>query len=137
MYHLRRGRSAYGADPAQQVTAKANVWVPNRSSASLTCGIAGRWSSGMIAARGGSTVVSDLPAAHGLAGLLARSSRSKSVEILMLRHEVAVLRRQVSRPRLSGADRAVFAALTGLLSMPADCIGSSRRTRSCGGTATW
>ena len=45
-------------------------------------------------------------------GLLARSSRSKNVEILVLGYEVTVLRRQIRRPQLSWADRAVFGALT-------------------------
>lgn len=54
-----------------------------------------------------------------LAGWLVlpgRSQRSKEVEILVLRHQLAVLRRQVARPRPSWADRALISGLSRLLS---------------------
>jgi hypothetical protein len=67
----------------------------------------------------------------GWAVLRARSDNSKEIEILVLRHQLAVLRRRTSRPRLSRADRALITALTrplptarrlGLLATPATIL---------------
>ena len=62
--------------------------------------------------------------------LLARSDTSKDIEILVLRHEVAVPRRQVARPKLDWADRAVIAALSRLNSSAS--VTASAREPSAG-----
>ena len=53
-----------------------------------------------------------------LARLTVRSGRSKDLEIIVLRHQLGVLRRQVDRPELTDADRSLLGAIAAALPRP-------------------
>jgi len=69
-------------------------------------------------ARDGRDALSDVRAPGRWVALLARSSAAKDAEPLVLRQEVAVLRRQHPRPRLDWAVRVILTVLARLLPRP-------------------
>jgi hypothetical protein len=66
-----------------------------------------------------------------------RSTDAKEVEILVLRHQLAILRRQHPRPRLQPKDRALLAALSRLLPRPRWSIFIVLPRPCFDGTAAW
>jgi putative transposase len=67
--------------------------------------------------------------------LLGRSDGSKELEIVLMRHELAILRRQARRPQLTARDRLVLAALSRVLPrVGRGTCSSSHRRRCCAGT---
>ena len=70
-----------------------------------------------------------------LVRLAVRSRRSKDLEIIVLRHQLGVLRRQVDRPELTDADRSLLAAIAAALPRPSRAGWLVTPTHCCAGTA--
>src|ERR1039457_3001792 len=93
-----------------------NLWVPRRPSAAATRTLRATVPGGGCLLMVLSFLYVAFVRVVQLVRLSCRAQDDLAIEIVMLRHEVAVLRRQVDRPGLRPADRALLAGLSRLLS---------------------
>jgi hypothetical protein len=68
---------------------------------------------------------------------VARGDAAKDLELLVLRHQLGVLRRQIPRPRLEPTDRALLAAVSRVLPSARRRASSFDRRRCCAGIGGW
>ena len=101
--------------PERLADERRSLWVPESRSWVLTCKFARGWPGRDDRCMTLRLLYLLFCQVMSWLALLARSSAAKDVELLLLRHEVAVLRRRVVRPRVDWADRAVLAGLVRLL----------------------
>ena len=92
------------------------MWVPKMASGSAEHDCRQIWSEQQIWAMALPFLYLVFVRVFELVRLMRRSDQQLAIEVVMLRHEVAVLRRQITRPALKPPDRAILAGLSRLLS---------------------
>ena len=106
----RPGRRALRPDVVQLII----LWVPRMSSGPLSWTFVGVWLATKLG-HGAVVPLSGVRSTPPITPALGRDSEELAIEVVMLRHEVAVLPRQVARPALRPSDRALLTELSRLL----------------------
>lgn len=111
-----RGRGR-GSIPLRRL-GQTGVGAENLNSVSLTCGVADGHAAGAVRHDARCDLLAGVSTGSQIdraAGAACSKRHEQDVEILLLRHQVSVLRRQVTRPRPRPADRAMLLVLAAAL----------------------